>query len=622
MIAEIGLFALCLLPSLALLGMLAPRMAAKQAAMLLPRLQWAIFLLVLIAFTCLTISYVRSDFSLALVAQHSHAAKPLLYKITGTWGNHEGSMLLWLLVLAGYGAVFASMARAQAFAPVALAVQNFLLLGMAGFVLLTSNPFTRIYPAPDEGRGMNPVLQDIGLAIHPPMLYLGYVGYSLVFALCIAALWQKKLGKMHIAALRRWALVAWGFLTLGIGLGAWWAYRELGWGGWWFWDPVENASLMPWLLGIALLHCLIALEKRGQFPRAALWMGLSCFILSLLGTFLVRSGVLTSVHAFALDPERGMYILAFLSLLAIGGYSLWGIRNVRLEGRPAPAWGWLSRDAALMLQNLLLIAACTTVVLGTLYPLLLQVSGIMGVTVGHPYFNSVFLPLTLIAAPLAATAPFLAWRQDKLERLKPLLQRHGHILVSSIIMAALITLDTIAMPLIACGIWLLLACFDYAWQQRRQRPAGFWPIILGHGGLALLLLGVAGTTLLRQEGEYMLAPGQSATMGEYRFNYLRYTEQRGPDYREMAMHLQVSRQGNPLGELIPTKRLYTIQGMPTSEAATLISGGGEIYAAIGDIREGGAAGFRFYHKPGIHLVWAGFMLMAAGGFLAVRKKKA
>ncbi|MBI1276373.1 heme lyase NrfEFG subunit NrfE [bacterium] len=620
MIAEFGLLCLCLLPPLALLSLLAARLENTRALALQAPLQHAMFMLSVLAFFSLMACYIRSDFSVAVVAQNSTLAKPMLYKITGTWGNHEGSMLLWLLVLTGYGAAFLWRDRNLSITPTLIAIQNLLVLGITGFVLLTSNPFLRIYPAPADGSGMNPVLQDIGLAIHPPTLYLGYVGYSLVYSLSIAALLQGRLDKAHIAALRRWALIAWSWLTLGIGLGAWWAYRELGWGGWWFWDPVENASLMPWLLGVALLHSLKALEKRKQFPRAALWMGISCFILSVLGTFLVRSGVLTSVHSFALDPERGLYIIGYLSLLAIGGYSLWGMKNVSLTG-PAPApWQWLSRDTTMLVQNLLLITACATVTLGTLYPLIMQALGTAGITVGHPYFNSIFLPLSLIAGPLAVIAPLIAWREDKLPRLKKDLLRHLALGIAALGIALLITQDMAALLLIGTGIWLLLASIAYGMKSRKQGTFS-WPLLLGHAGFACLLIGVAGTTLLRHEGEYMLKPGQSAIMGPYRFTYRQYDSRDGQDYREMAMHLSVSKNDNPIGELVPTKRLYTIQGMPTSESATMFNSMGDLYAAVGDVHENGEAGFRFYYKPGIQLVWLGFVLMAAGGITAARRKQ-
>ncbi|MEO0881504.1 MAG: heme lyase CcmF/NrfE family subunit [Pseudomonadota bacterium] len=586
-----------------------------------------------ISFFFLIMAFVGSDFSVALVAQHSHTLKPLIYKVAGTWGNHEGSMALWCLVVIGFsvaGALRLQTGRPE-FEARALGVQGAVATGSLAYLLFASNPFLRLNPAPLQGLGLNPLLQDPALAIHPPMLYLGYVGFSFVFALAAAGLIEGRIDRHWAQATRQFVLAAWVPLTIGIALGAYWAYYELGWGGWWFWDPVENASLMPWLLGSALLHSIIVTEKRGSFAAWTALLAVLAFCFSLLGAFLVRSGILTSVHAFAVDPLRGSLLLTGLLLYGGAALALFAWRAPALKG--GPAWGLVSREGALMLNNLVLAVATLTVLIGTLFPLLAEMTG-RQMSVGAPYFNLTFSPLL---GALLVTLPLVqhwSWGRMSLDPNWPFAAILGAIF-GAIILAGWVLFD---LPLgasagVGLGIWLLYGAgrelFRRAITPGRvfKLPVRVWGMSLAHAGLGLFIIGAVIETGASYERTIALGAGDSAEIAGWTLTLNEVRSGEGPNWYSDESSLRAT-SGRSEAVLTPSKRYYPAARMPTTETAILKTLRGDLYAALGDRRVVNGRPlwtFRVYFNPLIDLIFLGVTLMALGGGMAMvstRKSKA
>ena len=586
-----------------------------------------------IAFGALVTSFIRSDFSVALVANHSHSAKPLIYKISGTWGNHEGSLLLWILILVIYGAVLAMSGRTMPALLKAriLAVQGMITSGFLAFSLLTSNPFTRLANAPIDGKGLNPILQDPGLAIHPPMLYLGYVGLSIAFAFAVAGLIGGDVDRLWAKWMRPWIMAAWCALTLGIALGSWWAYYELGWGGWWFWDPVENASLMPWLAATALLHSAIVVEKRGQLKSWTVLLAILAFSLSLVGTFIVRSGLLTSVHSFASDPARGVFILGIL-LVAVGiPLLLYAWRGPQLMS--VADFNLKSREGALIANNLLLVVATAIVLLGTFYPLGLEMITGARITVGPPYFDATFNPVMGILVVIMVIGPVMAWRRSTTPRAKTtLLTASISAIVAGIIGVAMvkdIAIGAIGAIMliawlsigIAADIWTQLkplrrAEFAARWQRLPTEVVGMW---IAHFGIVVFLLGATGDGLFRSEQVVRAKPGEVVTIAGRDVTLVRVFERQGPNFQALTAELEYkdAASGKIIARLTPEKRVYTAEQQTTTEAAIRPRLGGDDYAVLGDGDDRIGYSLRLYYKPLISWIWGGGVLMATGGFIAM-----
>ncbi|MGQ0683909.1 heme lyase CcmF/NrfE family subunit [Bradyrhizobium sp.] len=641
MIAEAGHYALVLALALALIQSIVPIVGARRGDVALMEMARstavAQLLFVGASFVLLTALHVNSDFSVTNVFENSHSAKPLIYKITGVWGNHEGSMLLWVAILALFGAlvaVFGSNLPLSLRANV-LAAQAWVAGAFYLFILLTSNPFARIAQPPIEGRDLNPILQDIGLAVHPPMLYLGYVGFSISFSFAVAALIEGRIDAAWARWVRPWTLVAWVFLTLGIAMGSYWAYYELGWGGWWFWDPVENASLMPWLAGTALLHSALVMEKRNALKVWTILLSILTFSLSLLGTFLVRSGVLTSVHAFATDPARGVFILLILCVFIGGSLSLFAVRAPQLKqgGLFAP----ISREGALVLNNLFLTTACATVFVGTLYPLALEVLTAEKISVGAPFFNLTFGPLfvpLLIAVPFG---PLLAWKRgDLLAAAQRLVaagiaallavamvwawMRGGPVLAPLAIgLAAFVTMG--ALSDIAERTALFRVPPSVSLRRARGLPRSAWGAALAHAGLGVALIGVVCETTWNSEYIATLKPDQVARVAGYELKLEGLTQRQGPNFRETLAQFSVSLDGRPMAAMTPSKRSFTTRGMSTTEAALLTRGASQLYVSLGDASSDGGIAVRIYYKPLVLLIWWGPVLMALGGVLSLSDRR-
>jgi cytochrome c-type biogenesis protein CcmF len=639
-LVEAGHFALALALGLSLIQFVVPLWGARANDPVLmavaPASALAVLACIAFSFIALTFAYLNSDFSVLNVVQNSHSAKPLIYKISGVWGNHEGSMLLWVLILALFGGV---VALARNSIPMrlqanTLAVQASITIAFLLFILTTSNPFTRVIPAPLEGQDLNPLLQDPGLAIHPPLLYIGYVGFSISFAFACAALLDGRIDAVWARIVRPWTLGAWAFLTLGIAMGSYWAYYELGWGGWWFWDPVENASLMPWLAGTALVHSTVVMEKRDALKVWTILLAILTFSLSLLGTFLVRSGVLTSVHSFAVDPERGTFILGILILFIGGSLALFAWRAPMLKqgGLFAP----ISREGALVLNNLFLATACATVFIGTLYPLALEVLTGEKISVGAPFFNFTFLPLIvplLLLLPLGQT---LAWKRGNfLGTAQRLYAVFGISLLATIAMFALQHGGPAAAPLgVGLGVYLVLgsineivsrswsrgAPLSVAWRKARGLPRSAWGTSIAHAGVGLTVIGIAATAW-GVESIGSLKLGERLKAGDYEVRLEQVTPRVEANYREDVAVLTVISAGRELGTIETMKRLYVARGMPTTEAGILTTGLGQIYASIGEVQADGSIGMRLYHKPLVLLIWIGSLVMAAGGALSLTDRR-
>jgi cytochrome c-type biogenesis protein CcmF len=640
-IAECGHYALVLALGLALIQSVVPIIGARlrdPALMNVARsTALAQLLFVGASFALLVTLHVTSDFSVANVFENSHSSKPLIYKITGVWGNHEGSMLLWVSILALFGGLVAAFGnnlpltlRARV-----LAVQAWIASAFYLFILITSNPFARLADPPLEGRDLNPVLQDIGLAVHPPMLYLGYVGFSISFSFAIAALLEGRIDAAWARWVRPWTLMAWICLTLGIAMGSYWAYYELGWGGWWFWDPVENASLMPWLGGTALLHSALVMEKRNALKVWTILLSILTFSLSLLGTFLVRSGVLTSVHAFATDPTRGVFILLILCAFIGGSLTLFAARASSLKqgGLFAP----ISREGALVLNNLLLTTACATVLVGTLYPLALEVLTGEKISVGAPFFNLTFGPLfvpLLVAVPFG---PMLAWKRgDILGAAQRLMFAGIAALVALAIAWAWARGGSAVAPLaIALAIFVIAGAvldiaeriglgrlpFVTSFHRGRGLPRAAWGAAFAHAGLGIALIGVVCETTWNSEYIGTLHAGDIRGIAGYELTFEGTTQRQGPNFNETISKFSISENGKPLGIMTPSKRSFTTRGMATTEAALMSRGVSQLYISLGDATNDGGIAVRIYHKPLVLLIWFGPVLMAFGGLLSLSDRR-
>jgi len=636
-IPEIGQFALLIALSIAVIQALVPLAGASlgvQRWIALARpAALAQLLFVGLSYACLTWAFISHDFSVLYVAKNSNSALPLIYRISGVWGSHEGSLLLWALVLAlwtGAVAVFTpnvpSAMRARVLAVLGLVSCGFLL-----FIIITSNPFERLFPAAAEGSDLNPLLQDIGLAIHPPMLYLGYVGFSVAFAFSIAALISGQVDSAWARWSRPWTNIAWLFLTLGIALGSWWAYYELGWGGWWFWDPVENASFMPWLVGIALMHSLAITEKRGTFKAWTALLAIFAFALSLLGTFLVRSGVLTSVHAFASDPGRGIFILGFLVLVVGGSLTLYAWRAPLLKS--AAQTSLLSRDGALLLNNVFLTVATSAILLGTLYPIAIDAMG-GKISVGPPYFNLMFVTLTAPLGVLMGIGMLIRWKSDSLGRLGSKLK------IPALIVLVLALLLSLALPQwiwgaylgIAMALWIAVTAGIAIYERFHNRallstlrstPAGFYGMLLGHLGIGVFIIGVTLTSLYNQEKDLRMAPGDTYSVAGYEFTFHGVRDFNVDNYVATRGGFTVrSESGDFKVDLFPEKRTYPVQTMPMTEAAIDAGLARDLFIALGEpLDKEGAWAVRIYYKPFIRWIWLGAIIMAIGGLFGASDRR-
>jgi cytochrome c-type biogenesis protein CcmF len=616
MTGELGQFALCLALALAAVmagaGLAGARVQATGARAVASGAALGFFVFVALAFGALTWGFVTSDFSIATVAANSHTLKPLIYKITGVWGNHEGSMMLWVLVLGIYCAVMTLAARGgEQLTSAALGVQGLLGTAFLLFILFTSNPFLRLDPMPFEGAGLNPLLQDPGLAVHPPMLYLGYVGLSASFAYAAAALITGDAERAWARAARPFMMAAWIALTLGITLGSWWAYYVLGWGGFWFWDPVENAALMPWLAATALLHSSLATERSGAFRTWSLLLAIAGFSLSLIGTFLVRSGVLASVHAFANDPERGFFILLMLGFAIGGALALFAWRAPKLES--STGFAAESRETALLLNNLLLCFAVTVVLFGTLYPLVLQAVTGERISVGAPYFAMLFAPAFVVLILLVPFGPLLAWHKaDLAGAARQLVPAAGIAVVAGILVLAVATPRSLAAAgCFALAFWTISASLITLYR------GGRWPSALAHAGLGVSLLGIAGTTIWRTEALDVLAVGQSLPVAGYELRFEGVTPVQGPNYEAMRANIVVFNGGHIVAVIHPEKRNYPAEGQAVSDTAIRTTGLSDLYVALGDERGDGRWTVRAYVNPLAPLIWLGGAVMALGGLAAL-----
>ncbi|MGJ3262752.1 MAG: heme lyase CcmF/NrfE family subunit [Salinarimonas sp.] len=642
MLIEAGHFALALALGLSVVQFLVPLWGARSDDATLmsvgPPAALGVFGLVLFSFGVLTWAYATSDFSLANVVANSHSQKPFIYKLTGVWGNHEGSLLLWILILALFGALVAVAKNAvpPKLRANTIAMQGLVTIAFLLFLLITSNPFERLSPAPFEGQDLNPFLQDPGLAIHPPLLYIGYVGFSITFAFAMAALIEGKIDAVWARAVRPWTLTAWGFLTLGIAMGSYWAYYELGWGGWWFWDPVENASLMPWLAGTALIHSTVVMEKRDALKVWTILLAILTFSLSLLGTFLVRSGVLTSVHAFAVDPDRGMFILGILVFFIGGSLALfaWRAPMLRQGGIFAP----VSREGALVLNNLFLSTACATVFIGTLYPLALESLTGEKISVGAPFFNSTFLP---VVVPLLMLLPFgqvIAWKRGDMAGIASRLYLAAGLAILATIAVYAVTLGGPALaPLgIGLGVFLVLGAFNEvatrAWQggsngglvlaakRALGLPRSTWGTVLAHAGVGVCVIGIAATAW-SVERIVSMNPGDVQSIAGYEARLEGVFPRTLHNYNEDVARFTLLDDGREVGQLETMKRIYPARGMATTEAGLRTFGFSQVYISFGEIQPDGSLGVRLYYKPYILLIWIGSVIMALGGGLALTDRR-
>lgn len=633
--AEIGHFALVLAFAVAIFQMTVPMIgaargwsgwidSARPAAL-------AQFGLIAISFAALTISFVASDFSVRLVYENSHTAKPLIYKITGVWGNHEGSMLLWVLILALFGAAAATFdanlpprLRARV-----LSVQGAIGVAFLGFILFTSNPFLRLDSPPFDGRDLNPLLQDPGLAFHPPFLYLGYVGLSMAFSFAVAALIEGRVDAAWARWVRPWTLAAWMFLTIGIALGSWWAYYELGWGGFWFWDPVENASFMPWLLAAALLHSAIVVEKREVLKSWTILLAIMAFGFSLIGTFIVRSGVITSVHSFASDPQRGVFILTILALFVGGALLLYSVRapSMQAKGVFAP----VSREGALVLNNILLAVSAFVVFIGTVWPLIAEMAWDRKLSVGTPFFEKAFTPFMVALALILPLGAILPWKRGRLKRV--LVPLRGALVFAMAVMALIFAISTghSALAVIGAGLgsWLVAGAVVDLWQRTGSSgfarlgrlPRADWGKAIAHGGLGVTFIGISLLMAWQVEDIRVARPGETFAVAGYDITLEGVEEVPGPNYRAITATMKVTRDGRQVALLHPEKRVYPVQGMPTTEAAIQNGLLRDLYLVIGDRQDGGGWAVRTYIKPFASWIWLGCALMALGGLVSLSDRR-
>ncbi|AQZ33294.1 c-type cytochrome biogenesis protein CcmF [Pseudomonas sp. LPH1] len=637
MIPELGhlamILALCLCLVQATLPLIGAWRGDHQWMSLAQPAAWGQFAFLLFSFICLTYAFMVDDFSVAYVANNSNSALPWYYKFSAVWGAHEGSLLLWALILAGWTfavAIFSRHLPEEMLARV-LAVMGMISVGFLLFLIVTSNPFERLLPnSPADGRDLNPLLQDFGLIVHPPMLYMGYVGFSVAFAFAIAALLGGKLDAAWARWSRPWTIIAWAFLGIGIALGSWWAYYELGWGGWWFWDPVENASFMPWLVGTALIHSLAVTEKRGVFKSWTVLLAIAAFSLSLLGTFLVRSGVLTSVHAFATDPERGVFILAFLLVVVGGSLALFAVRAPVVKSQVG--FGLWSRETLLLVNNIVLVVSAAMILLGTLYPLVLDALTGAKLSVGPPYFNALFLPLMALLMAVISVGVLVRWKDTPLKWLGGMLTP---VLVASVVLAVVATFlhgdfhwAVLAVCLLA--VWVILAGVRDILDKTRHKgllkglPSlgrSYWGMQMAHFGFAVCALGVVLTSLGSYERDLRMAPGDSVELGGYRFQFDGAVHHEGPNFISDKGTVRVFDGERQIKVLHPEKRLYTVQQATMTEAGIDAGFTRDLFVALGEPLEQGAWAVRIHIKPFVRWIWLGALLMGFGGFLAAADKR-
>ncbi|CAH0525234.1 heme lyase CcmF/NrfE family subunit [Vibrio hippocampi] len=640
MIAEIGHFALILSLSLSVLLSLLPIVgASKNNTMLMNSarpLAWGMFLMLLLSFLILEWSFYVNDFTLTYVASNSNSQLPWYYRLTAVWGAHEGSLLLWVLIQAGWTVAVATFSRGMPQESVArvLAVMGWITVGFLLFIILTSNPFLRTLPYfPVDGRDLNPLLQDPGLIIHPPMLYMGYVGFSVAFSFAIASLMSGRLDTAWARWSRPWTTAAWVFLTLGIALGSWWAYYELGWGGWWFWDPVENASFMPWLAGMALMHSLAVTEKRGTFKAWTVLLAISAFSLSLLGTFLVRSGILVSVHAFASDPARGMFILAFLVAVIGGSLLLFAVKGASVRARGN--FDLISRENALLANNVILIAALMVVLIGTLLPLVHKQIGLGSVSIGAPFFNMLFTWLMVPFAFILGIGPLIRWKRDNLSKLaKPMLVSGIVSLVLSALFVVLLSEHFTGMAFLGwlMAMWIITMHGFELYQRATHRhsfaegikklPRSHWAMMLGHIGLAVSVIGIAMVQNYSIERDVRLAPGEHYQIHDYDFYFKGLRDKDGPNYDGYIADFEITKDGKYVNTLHAEKRFYRTAKSMMTEAAIDRGVTRDLYIAMGErLDDGKSWAVRIYHKPFVRWIWLGALLMSIGGLLAMSDKR-
>jgi len=637
MIPELGhlamILALCLCLVQATLPLIGAWRGDHQWMSLAQPAAWGQFAFLLFSFICLTYAFMVDDFSVAYVANNSNSALPWYYKFSAVWGAHEGSLLLWALILAGWTfavAIFSRHLPEEMLARV-LAVMGMISIGFLLFLIVTSNPFERLLPnSPADGRDLNPLLQDFGLIVHPPMLYMGYVGFSVAFAFAIAALLGGKLDAAWARWSRPWTIVAWAFLGIGIALGSWWAYYELGWGGWWFWDPVENASFMPWLVGTALIHSLAVTEKRGVFKSWTVLLAIAAFSLSLLGTFLVRSGVLTSVHAFATDPERGVFILAFLLIVVGGSLALFAVRAPVVKSQVG--FGLWSRETLLLVNNIVLVVSAAMILLGTLYPLVLDALTGAKLSVGPPYFNALFLPLMALLMAVISVGVLVRWKDTPLKWLGSML---APVLVASVVLAVAATFlhgdfNWAVLAVCLLAFWVILAGVRDILDKTRHKglikglPSlgrSYWGMQMAHFGFAVCALGVVLTSLGSYERDLRMAPGDSVELGGYRFQFDGAVHHEGPNFISDKGTVRVFDGERQISVLHPEKRLYTVQQATMTEAGIDAGFTRDLFVALGEPLEQGAWAVRVHIKPFVRWIWLGALLMGFGGFLAAADKR-
>ncbi|MEM7469767.1 MAG: heme lyase CcmF/NrfE family subunit [Pseudomonadota bacterium] len=593
--------------------------------------------LCMFAFGALMQAYIVSDFTVLNVVENSHSLKPMIYKVAGTWGNHEGSLLLWVLILALFGAGVALLGSniPDGLKARTLSVQAWISVGFLSFMIFTSNPFERVFPPPLDGTDLNPLLQDFGLAIHPPLLYIGYVGFSIVFSFAVAALIEGRVDPAWARWVRPWTLVSWMALTGGIALGSWWAYYELGWGGWWFWDPVENVSFMPWLAGTALLHSAIVTEKRDTFKAWTILLAILTFSLSLLGTFIVRSGLLTSVHAFAVDPERGMYILILLGISILGSLALFAWRAPSMEG--GGLFAPISREAGLLINNLLIATATATVLFGTLYPLFLEAITGEKISVGPPFFNASFIPITLPLILVMGLGPHLSWKRADLPGVLARLKWLGVLVLVATLVVGWFMHGGPLLATISMGIafWLIGATIqDWArraklfqpgaWARIKRQPRASHGMSLAHLGLAVLMMGAIGASAWKQDTVSFAEPGTVVPIAGFDVEFVEINQVRGPNYIAQVATLNVTREGDFVTQLFPERRLYPVAGSTTTESDIRQTLAGDLYVSIAEPASEQAKGLwtlRLIYEPLVNFLWIGSVMLVLGGALSLSDRR-
>ncbi|RPI16806.1 MAG: heme lyase CcmF/NrfE family subunit [Lysobacterales bacterium] len=586
--------------------------------------QWVF---VALSFVVLAWAFYKNDFTVQYVANNSNSELPVLYRIAAVWGAHEGSLLLWALALSTWSVLVGIFSRSlpETYAARVIGVLGFVSIGFQLFILLTSSPFTRLVPAAIDGRDLNPLLQDPALVIHPPMLYIGYVGFSVAFAFAVAALLEGKLDEKWARWARPWTTMAWMFLTVGIALGSWWAYYELGWGGWWFWDPVENASFMPWLVGTALIHSLAVTEKRGLFKSWTLLLAIITFSLSLLGTFLVRSGVLVSVHAFASDPSRGLFILGFLALCAGGALALYAWRAPMLRNQGG--FETISRESFLLANNALLLVAAALILIGTLYPLFLDALNMGKISVGPPYFNAVFLIPSIPLLFLLGVGMHSAWKKGRLEDMKrPIMVLFSIALVLGLAIPPLAygSFHVTTVIGLTAGLFIIFSALYEPWKRMRNQQSlsrGVVGMVVAHIGVGVFAIGVTVTQTYRIEKDYALKPGDAIELQGYRFEFMSTRPVQGPNWDAIESEVVVTRGGELVTTLHPQKRTYRVQTMPMTESGIHVNWHRDLFVAMGDDLGAGAWSMRVQFKPMVRYIWLGALIMALGGLIAVSDRR-